>query len=278
MIPSSAEYHLHELQGKKILVVDDNLTNRAILKSQLEQWKLTTVLASSGQQALDILSVDSAFDLVLTDMQMPFMDGTMLAQKIRDQYPHIPIVLLSSIGDEYNNDQQLFHSVLSKPIRQHVLRKHISSGFQRTDKSIGEEKTTHTKLPFNFSELYPLQIMIAEDNLINQQVILHILQNLGYLPTLVENGQEAVAMARDRHFDMILMDMQMPEMDGLEATRIIRKTLQNQPVVIALTANTMQGDQQDCLNAGMDDYISKPVNLDELVKKLEKWALHKMTG
>jgi len=278
MIPASAEYHLHEQEGKKILVVDDNLTNRAILKSQLEQWKLTTVLASSGQEALDILSVNPAFDLVLTDMQMPFMDGIMLAQKIRDLYPLIPIILLSSIGDEYKNDQQLFHSVLSKPIRQHVLGKHISSGLQRTAKSAGEEKTTHTKLPFNFSELYPLQIMIAEDNLINQQVISHILQNMGYLPTLVENGQEAVALASDGHFDLILMDMQMPEMDGLEATRIIRKTLQNQPVIIALTANTMEGDEKECLNAGMDDYIGKPVNLDELVKKLEKWALYKMTG
>jgi len=278
MVPAPAEYHLHEQQGKKILVVDDNLTNRAILKSQLEQWKLTTVLASSGQEALDILSVNPAFDLVLTDMQMPFMDGIMLAQKIRNLYPFIPIILLSSIGDEYKNDLQLFHSVLSKPIRQHVLGKHISSGLQRTDKSTGEEKTTYTKLPFNFSELYPLQIMIAEDNLINQQVISHILQNMGYLPTLVENGQEAAALAGERHFDLILMDMQMPELDGLEATRIIRKTLQNQPVIIALTANTMEGDEKECLTAGMDDYIGKPVNLEELVKKLEKWALYKMTG
>jgi len=109
-------------------------------------------------------------------------------------------------------------------------------------------------------------------------VISHILQNMGYLPTLVENGQEAAALAGERHFDLILMDMQMPEMDGLEATRIIRKTLQNQPVIIALTANTMEGDEKECLNAGMDDYIGKPVNLDELVKKLEKWALYKMTG
>jgi two-component system, sensor histidine kinase and response regulator len=274
----SAEYNLQEQGGKKILVVDDNLTNRAILKSQLEQWKLTTVLASSGEEALDILSVNPAFDLVLTDMQMPFMDGTMLAQKIRALYPLIPIILLSSIGDEYKNGQQLFHSVLSKPIRQHVLGKHISSGLQRTVKSAGEEKTTHTKLPFNFSEMYPLQILIAEDNLINQQVILQILNNMGYQPELVENGQEAVEAASNKHFDLIMMDMQMPEMDGLEATRIIRKTMQNQPVIIALTANTMEGDENECLNAGMDDYIGKPVNLDELVNKLEKWALYKMTG
>ena len=259
-------------------MVDDNLTNRAILKSQLEQWKLIPVLASSGMEALDILSANSAFDLVLTDMQMPFMDGNMLAQKIREKYPQISIILLSSIGDEYKNDLQLFHSILSKPVRQHVLAKHLSSGLQRKDKSTLGAKTTHAKLPFNFSELYPLQILIAEDNLINQQVICLILKNMGYQPELVANGNEAVAAASNKDFDLIMMDMQMPEMDGLEASRIIRKTLETQPVIIALTANTMEGDEKECRDAGMDDYIGKPVNLDELVSMLEKWALYKMAG
>jgi CheY-like chemotaxis protein len=133
----------------------------------------------------------------------------------------------------------------------------------------------HEKLPLNFSEKYPLHILVAEDNIFNQQVIIHILNKLGYQPRVVENGAMAVAESREENFDMILMDMQMPEMDGIEATLIIRNTLQNQPVIIALTANTMQGDEEKCLEAGMNDYIGKPVMLEEVVSKLEKWALHK---
>ena len=118
-----------------------------------------------------------------------------------------------------------------------------------------------------------MNILVAEDNLINQQVILFILQKLGYEPTMVENGREALnAMSKD-WYDIILMDLQMPEMDGLEATRAIRESSSRQPVIIALTANTMQGDEEECLKAGMNDYIGKPVNLEELVGKLRNWAV-----
>ena len=121
-----------------------------------------------------------------------------------------------------------------------------------------------------------MKILVAEDNLINQKVILHILHKLGYTPMLVENGAKAVEEAGQKRYDVILMDMQMPEMDGVQATRLIRENLEWQPTIIALTANTMQGDQDACLNAGMNDYISKPVRLEELTNKLEKWSLAKM--
>jgi two-component system, sensor histidine kinase and response regulator len=269
-----SHYNMADQEGKRILVVDDNLTNRAILKNQLENWKLLPVLASSGQEALGILSKDSGFDLVLTDMQMPYMDGTTLSLSIRDQYPKIPIILLSSIGDEFKKDYgHLFHSVLSKPIKQHILGKHILAGLANQQHASSNERTVQEKLPGDFSILHPMSILVAEDNQINQQVILHILTKMGYEPEMVENGQEAVDITQQKHFDLILMDMQMPEMDGLEASRVIRATLKRQPVIIALTANTMQGDQEECLDAGMDDYISKPVKLEELVSKLEKWAL-----
>src|SRR6185503_17355412 len=116
----------------------------------------------------------------------------------------------------------------------------------------------------------------AEDNQINQKVIFHILHKLGYKPVLAEDGVKAVAEAGQKQYDIILMDMQMPEMDGLQATRLIRQNLEKQPVIIALTANTMQGDQEECLHAGMNDYICKPVRLEELTGKLEKWSLAKM--
>lgn len=268
-------YNMADLEGKKILVVDDNVTNRAILKSQLEQWKLIPVLAESGQEALDIIENDASFHLVLTDMQMPFMDGVQLAQAVKEKFPKMPVILLSSIGNDFAKEQhKLFNSILTKPIKQHVLSKHLLSGLQPNGYSLSEETSIQEKLPGNFAEAYPLQILIAEDNLINQQVILHILKKLGYQPAMVENGLEAVAHVEASHFDIVLMDMQMPEMDGLEATREIRKKQIEQPIIIALTANTMQGDQEACLLTGMNDYISKPVKLEELVTKLEKWCMN----
>jgi CheY-like chemotaxis protein len=123
-----------------------------------------------------------------------------------------------------------------------------------------------------FAESFPFRILVAEDNVINRQLILHILGNLGYEPDCVENGIQAVTAAGGAGYDLVLMDVQMPEMDGLEATKAIRRQAYRQPVVIALTANAMRGDREDCLAAGMDDYICKPVRLDELMALLEKWA------
>jgi CheY-like chemotaxis protein len=127
----------------------------------------------------------------------------------------------------------------------------------------------------DFATAVPLRILVAEDNVINQQLILHILGNLGYEPAVAGNGRQALETLERQAFDLILMDVQMPEMDGLEATRMIRQQLYRQPVVIALTANAMRGDREDCLAAGMNDYICKPVRLEELMRLLEKWGLER---
>ncbi|HXB07672.1 MAG TPA: response regulator, partial [Puia sp.] len=126
-----------------------------------------------------------------------------------------------------------------------------------------------------FAEMFPFRILVAEDNVINRQLILRILGNLGYEPACVENGREAVEAVSRAGYDLILMDVQMPEMDGLEATNLIRQERHRQPVIIALTANAMQGDREQCLAAGMDDYICKPVRLDELMQLLEKWGIQR---
>lgn len=259
--------------GKRVLIVDDNRTNRTILKSQLEYWKLLPVLAESGARAVEILSEDSRYDLILTDMQMPHMDGIRLSTSIRNSYPNIPIILLSSVGDEYKKKHAtLFTAIMTKPIKQQVLYRNILEGLQHRTLKRPEENKVQPRLPSDLSDKYPLNILVAEDNLINQQVILYILQKLGYEPTMVENGQEALEVMNKNRYDIVLMDLQMPEMDGLEATRIIRRSSGHQPVIIALTANTMKGDEEECLKSGMDDYIGKPVNLEELVEKLRKWA------
>jgi len=264
-------YNMDDQAGKRILVVDDNATNLSILKRQFEFWRLDPVLAKSGEEALDILSKDAAMDLIITDMQMPGMDGIMLAKHIREQYPGIPIILLSSIGEDFKNDVQgLFVSVMTKPIKQHLLSKHILNALQQ-HAPVPREQVTRKKLSAEFSLKYPYDLLVAEDN---QHVIAHVLYKLGYEPDLVKNGQEAIEAANKKDYGLILMDMQMPVMDGLEATRIIRSTVVKQPVIIALTANIMPGDEEDCLNAGMNDYIAKPIKLEDLMDKLEKWFLN----
>lgn len=272
------DYNMADVQNKKVLVVDDNLHNLTVLKSQLELWKLLPLLSESAADALTILLKNPQIDLVLTDMQMPEMNGIDLAKNIKKLHPSLPVIVLSSVSDEYSKeDANLFSSRLTKPIKQHLLSRSILNALQPQNNVVAKEKDVLQKLPANHAEKYPLEILVAEDTVISQKVILKILGKLGYNPMLAENGLIAIEEARKKQFDIILMDMQMPEMDGLHATRFIRQNLLNQPVIIALTANTMQGDQEECLSAGMDDYISKPVRLDDITEKLKKWATIRST-
>jgi two-component system, sensor histidine kinase and response regulator len=261
--------------GKKVLIVDDNLTNRTILRTTLEYWSLRSVAAASGVEALNILAEDDRFDLILTDMQMPFMDGVRLSGTIRARHPHIPIILLSSVGDEYKKKHnQLFSAIMTKPIKRQLLHKNILAGLQHQRRLTTEGRQGASRLPEILSETFPLSILVAEDNEINQQVILYILQKIGYNPTIVSNGREAVNAVAADNYDIVFMDLQMPELDGLEATRLIRgRRGTGQPVIIALTANTMEGDEEECLLAGMNDYVGKPVKLEDIIGKLRKWAL-----
>ncbi|MBC7920440.1 MAG: response regulator, partial [Ferruginibacter sp.] len=270
----TAPYPLDGLAGKRVLVVDDNATNRRILYHQLAQWKLAPTLATSGREALEILSRPSpGFELVITDMQMPEMNGIQLAQRIRTQDARLPIMLLSSLGDERRKHHpELFGSVLTKPVRQHVLLSHLLRELQ-PQKGVVETDPQPRKLSAEFARRFPLRILVAEDNPVNQKLAMRILSKLGYEPEVVSNGQRVLEAVNRQHYELILMDVQMPEMDGLEATRRLRRGSGAQPAIIAVTANAMQGDREECLRAGMDDYISKPIRLEELVQVLEKWAL-----
>ncbi|WP_175404083.1 response regulator [Mucilaginibacter sp. PPCGB 2223] len=269
-------YNMDEQEGKRILVVDDNATNLSILKRQFQYWKLKPVLAVSGEEALNILSKDADIDLVVTDMQMPGMDGITLAKRIREQHASLPIILLSSIGEDLKSESEgLFVSIMTKPIKQHLLSKHVLNALQQ-HAAVPDEQGGKKKLSADFSLSYPYDLLVAEDNQMNQHVIAHVLYKLGYQPDLVKNGQEAIEAANKKDYGLILMDMQMPVMDGLEATRIIRSTVVKQPVIIALTANTMPGDEEECINAGMNDYIAKPIKLEDLMNKFEKWFSGRM--
>ncbi|MDB5210066.1 MAG: sensor signal transduction histidine kinase [Sediminibacterium sp.] len=267
-------YNAEGLEGKTILVVDDNLTNRSILKTQLEQWKFVPVITSSGKEALEVMNTHALFDLVITDMQMPGMDGIQLTHLIRAKYPEIPVILLSSIGDDHKDlHKNIFSAILSKPIKQHVLYGHLINALRKhRNVAVKENKPVHKPVPKQ-TEKEPMAILIAEDNLVNQKLIVYMLAKIGYEAEVVGDGVKAVeAVASGKKYDIIFMDVQMPEMDGLQATRMIREHPGPQPLIIAMTANAMQGDKEECIQAGMNDYISKPINLKELEGLLEKCA------
>jgi signal transduction histidine kinase/CheY-like chemotaxis protein/ligand-binding sensor domain-containing protein len=263
------------IQGKRVLVIDDNETNLTIIKNQLEQWKITPVLAHSAKEAIEILAGNS-FDLALTDMQMPEMDGIALAQHIRSNYPKLPVLLLSSIGDEKaKHHVNLFNAILTKPVKQQVLYKHVVHHLRQQGVPMQEEQSTAKKLSEDFAKEHPLRILIAEDNPVNQKLAERVLIKLGYTPDIAENGVRVLDMLKSANYDLIFMDVQMPEMDGYEATRRIRSQQQYDPIIIAMTANAMQGDKEMCLNAGMDDYISKPIKLEDLTLIIKNWSLKK---
>ncbi|QRR00028.1 response regulator [Dyadobacter sandarakinus] len=265
------DYNMGEHWGKKILIVDDNFTNLTILRRQMENWQLVPVLASSGEEALGILADNQGIDLVVTDMQMPLMDGITLARNLRSSGRQIPLILLSSVGEPLKEqERQLFTSVLTKPIRQHILSKHIINALQQHTK-IGMEAAQVSRFQTNLAKDFPYEVLVVDDNAINQHVIVRVLQKLGYQPDIANNGREAVEAANSKNYGLVLMDMQMPVMDGVEATRLIRKTVVQQPIIIALTANTLEEDRQQCLNAGMNDYMSKPININEVTSKIKLW-------
>jgi signal transduction histidine kinase/DNA-binding response OmpR family regulator len=261
---------MYKLQGKNVLIIEDNATQRAVLLKQMREWKMLPVAASSAEQAISILSGNNVFDLVITDLDLNGMNSVDLVKTIRSQYPAMPVILMSPKGNDlYKMTPELFNSVLLKPIRQYMLREHVINIFNTS----AVKKEPVNKLSDEFSKQYPLRILIAEDNPINQKIATKILTKLGYQPSLAQNGKEALEMVSSDQYDMILMDVQMPEMDGLEATRMIRTCLEIQPVIIAMTANVLQGDRDACMQAGMDDYISKPIDLKELLSQFEKWSL-----
>lgn len=274
-IQSTKSYvHLNTkgIEGKHVLIVDDNETNRTILKNQLDQWKLIPISARSGNEAIHILSSKKfSFDLVLSDMQMPGMDGIEFAQHVRKEYPTVPILLLTSMGDEHAKlHVNLFDQVLTKPVKQLVLHKHILNQLRTGGAAVKEENIETKKLSENFARNHPMSILVAEDNPVNQKLAARILSKLGYRSGIAVNGLEVLNIMKKIEYDLILMDVQMPEMDGLEATRMLRSSNHHQPIIVAMTANAMQGDREMCLDAGMDDYISKPIKFDVLVALLEK--------
>ena len=262
---------LPELAGKKVLVVDDNNTTLTILKAQLEQWKLVPVTCSSARHALDLLNADNSFSLVISELEMPGMDGAALASEAKKLPKPVPAIVLSSARDRKQKDYAgSFSAVLSKPIKQHQLLKCICTELGDSRGLLPVPEKQKSLLDPDFSNLFPLEILVAEDNPVNQKLIQRILFKLGYQVEITNNGLEALERVRSKDFDVVLMDIQMPEMDGFEATRNIRKLEKAQPVIVAMTANALAEDRDVCLSNGMDKYISKPMKPETIVAILRE--------
>jgi signal transduction histidine kinase/CheY-like chemotaxis protein/HPt (histidine-containing phosphotransfer) domain-containing protein len=276
-----------ELEGKRVLIVDDNATNRRILCLQTESWQMLPQATNSPIEALAWLQAGKPFDAVITDMQMPEMDGLNLAQKIRTlQTPiaTLPLIMLTSLGrrealKDSEETAAYFTAFLTKPIKPSQLFNALAGIFSDQPKRVQPmEKTTAQLFDSSMGQRHPLHILLAEDHPTNQKLALRILDRLGYRADVAANGLEVLAALERQHYDVVLMDMQMPEMDGLETTRRIRQhELEHDDEhlrIVAMTANAMQGDRELCLAAGMDDYVSKPIRVELLVDALERVKAH----
>jgi signal transduction histidine kinase/CheY-like chemotaxis protein len=262
-------------RDKTILIVDDNVTSQIILSNYLGQWKSIPLLTSSGGEALELLNGDKKIDLVVTDLFMADTNGLELAKRIKNVNPDLPVILMNAVGDEtYRKYNELFVAILNKPVKKQQLHRVICKQFQANmDALASESQKPDALLSDAFAHTYPISILLAEDNPVNQKLAIRVLGKLGYHEVEVaQNGIEVIEKFNERFYDVILMDVQMPEMDGLEATRMIRLKQYHQPVIISMTANVMAEDKEACRKAGMDDYISKPIMLEALIAVLAKWG------
>ena len=262
------------LKNKRALIVDDNATNRKILTYQLQSLGMKITSAESGAQALNVINESESFDIALLDMQMPEMDGLTLAAQLRHQGHNLPLILLTSAGNIEDIPPSLkLSAYLVKPIKFDQLNQVILKTLvaKRTPVK-GEPVTVHETIlkENNQKETFSLTILLVEDNPVNQKVGLLLLNKLGYAVDVTSNGVEALEAVHQKMYDVIFMDVQMPEMDGVEATHRIRKELSQaeQPYIIAMTANAVEGDREKYLEYGMDAYISKPVRIDEITSCL----------
>ncbi len=275
-----------QLSGRRLLIVDDNPTNRKILTLQAQSWGMVPLEAASGPEALELIRRGDAIDAAILDHQMPDMDGLMLAAEIRrvetavpqpSQRHRLPLVMLTSLGRREAGPETTgadFAAFMTKPIKASQLYNVLVGLFADQPAKLPEAAASAPQFDYGLGQRYPMRILMAEDNAINQKLALRILERMGYRADTAANGLEVLQALERQPYDVILMDVQMPEMDGLEATRRIcaERPGDGRPRIIAMTANAMREDRELCLAAGMDDYLSKPIQLKELQASLERWG------
>jgi CheY-like chemotaxis protein len=263
-IPSSFSTFPLNLNGKKILIADSSRANCRYLEMQAAEWGLIPTIADSGQDVMRLIQSGESFDIALLDVDMPDIDADSLAKEIRHNNVIMPLAAMAFIGKRIKAG--LFDSSLYKPIKTSKLRDILISLLEKQSVSTKVQPSTKPQITDG-----TLSILLAEDNILNQKVFLTMLSRLGHKVDAVANGIEALQAIERGRYDVVLMDIRMPEMDGLEATRIIRSRWHDRPKIIAVTAYALEGDKEKFLEAGMDDYISKPIKFGELKAILEKY-------
>jgi GAF domain-containing protein/CheY-like chemotaxis protein/HPt (histidine-containing phosphotransfer) domain-containing protein len=263
-------------EGRRALIVDDNATNRLLLTALLSAWGVETTTASSGDEALAAIDW-GRFDVAIVDMLMPGIDGLELATRLHERLPHLATILASSVPrHDVANDPRWegagIGAVIVKPIKASGLHGALAIVL---DQQSGAEETPGEAgglLDPQLGERHPLRILVTEDNVVNQRLALRLLEKLGYRADVAANGLEALEALERQRYDLVLMDVQMPEMDGVEATRHIleRWTDGERPWIVAMTAEVMRGDREGFLAAGMNDYVAKPIRPQELVAAIAR--------
>jgi GAF domain-containing protein/DNA-binding response OmpR family regulator len=259
------------LQGRRALVVDDNATNRRVLGLQMAKWGMPTKDTESPAEALRWVAGGEPFDLAILDMHMPEMDGLELARRVRATRPGLHLVLFSSLGRREAGDAEgLFDAYLAKPLHQSQLFDTLVNLLAHEEAPQRAAVPARTALDPDMAGRHPLRILVADDNAVNQKLAMRLLQQMGYRADLASNGLEAVESVQRQVYDVVLMDVQMPEMDGLEAARriVAQSPDGKRPRIVAMTANAMQSDRDLCMAAGMDDYVAKPIRVEQLVEAL----------
>ncbi len=271
-----------QLVGKRVLVVDDNATNRKILGLQTARWGMVHRETALPAEAIRWLEGGERFDVAILDMHMPYMDGVMLARRLQATDPAMPMALFTSLGrrEAVVEGGDLFRATLAKPLRQSQLFDTLMTLLARDESAARPVARAKAAIDATLAARHPLRILLAEDNVVNQKLALRLLQQMGYRADLASNGIEVIESLERQRYDLVLMDVQMPEMDGLEATRriVARWSTGDRPRIVAMTANAMQGDREECLAAGMDDYVTKPIRVEALVEALMRSGLRPTSG
>ena len=268
------------LRGKRVLVVDDNATNRRIVTVHLDTWGMPSRATESPLEALEWLRAGEHFDIAILDMHMPEMDGVSLARALRPlpAGAGLPLILFTSLGRrEARAEDEGFAAYLHKPIKPSQLFDALSSVLADQPIHVAARGATGRELDPDLAQRHPLRILLAEDNVVNQKVALRVLAQMGYRADVAANGIEAIEAVARQTYDVVLMDVQMPELDGFEASREINRRWPGgqRPRIVAMTANAMQGDRELCVAAGMDDYVAKPIRVEELVAALGRVPSHR---
>ena len=261
--------------GKRVLLGHPNMTSQGVLSHYLHRWGAQVMCAGTAQKYLELLqNHQPAFDLLLLDYLILKNENGEILQAVQEAVPNSELILLTPLGQQISLPQnKIRHSTLNQPYRLAQLHQSLHTAFNKTGSTPQARITSSAQSRFNNSLGidHPLRILLAEDNLINRKVALRMLERLGYSADVATNGVEAVQALANQLYDLILMDIQMPEMDGIQATQQIRRELepQQQPRIVAVTANALMGDRESYLASGMDDYVSKPIKVEELIRVLQ---------